>query len=521
MKSYFGYIRVSTVKQGEHGSSLQEQRDAITAYARRSNLAISGWFEEMETAAKQGRSAFNRMLADLERGQAAGVIIHKIDRSARNLRDWARLGELMDRGIDVRFVHDNLDLTTRGGRLSADIQAVVAADFIRNLRDEVRKGQRGRLKQGLYPFCAPRGYLNSGKGKRKEIDPLVAPLVRQAFELYATGNYGLHQMRQELARRGLRSTRGAPIGLNAISLLLRNPFYAGIIRIRGTTETYEGVHEPLVSTRIFERVQAILSGRLYPRWQIHQFRFRRLIKCGQCGRSLTGERQKGRVYYRCHDYGCSGVSMAETVVEDAALRGLRNLRLSDQDIGDFRDVLQECVASEKGHRRERAQQVTRELALVDERLARLTDALLDGDIDKETHDARKTTLLGRRIELREEAEGRSPLTPAANLLELFELGLVALPAYEKGNDEEKRAILRTVSSNFVAHGKTLLFPMVFPFSELEKWSTDQGGAPYRDAVRTTAHDKRKRELRNFMRALVKKQPGGEAPEALPRSCSVR
>jgi site-specific DNA recombinase len=157
MKAYFAYIRVSTVKQGAHGSSLQEQRAAIEAFASRSALAISQWFEERETAAKQGRTAFNRMLADLERGRAAGVIIHKIDRSARNLKDWARLGELMDRGIEVHFVQDNLDLATRGGRLSADIQAVVAADFIRNLREEVRKGFYGRLKQGFYPLPAPRG----------------------------------------------------------------------------------------------------------------------------------------------------------------------------------------------------------------------------------------------------------------------------------------------------------------------------------------------------------------------------
>src|SRR5688500_5225998 len=100
MRQYFAYIRVSTVKQGEKGSSLQEQRAAIENYARRQGLAISQWFEEKETAAKLGRPVFTEMLKGLERGRAAGVITHKIDRSARNLRDWARLGELVDRGIE-------------------------------------------------------------------------------------------------------------------------------------------------------------------------------------------------------------------------------------------------------------------------------------------------------------------------------------------------------------------------------------------------------------------------------------
>src|SRR5258708_10868791 len=151
MKPLYAYTRVTTGKQGERGSSPQEQKAAIENYARRHGMTISRWFEERETAAKRGRTMFNTMLRALAKGEAAGVIIHKIDRSARNLRDWADLGELIDRGVEVHFAHESIDLQSRGGRLSADIQAVVAADFIRNLRQEIRKGFLGRLKQGLYP----------------------------------------------------------------------------------------------------------------------------------------------------------------------------------------------------------------------------------------------------------------------------------------------------------------------------------------------------------------------------------
>jgi site-specific DNA recombinase len=139
-KRYFAYIRVSTTKQGERGSSLTEQKSAIEGYASRNGLSVVGWFEEMETAAKQGRRKFSEMMAQLRVGKADGIIIHKIDRGSRNPRDWADLGDLVDRGVDVRFVSDNFDLFSRGGRLSADIQAVVAVDYIRNLREEVKKG---------------------------------------------------------------------------------------------------------------------------------------------------------------------------------------------------------------------------------------------------------------------------------------------------------------------------------------------------------------------------------------------
>ena len=151
MTRCFGYIRVSTAKQGEQGVSLEVQQDAIARYAEMHGIEIAEWFEERETAAKRGRPVFTRMVRLLRARRVEGVVIHKIDRSARNLRDWADLGELIDAGVSVHFVSDNLDLTSRGGRPTADIQAVIAADYIRNLREETKKGLYGRLKQGIYP----------------------------------------------------------------------------------------------------------------------------------------------------------------------------------------------------------------------------------------------------------------------------------------------------------------------------------------------------------------------------------
>lgn len=257
----YAYIRVSTVKQGERGSSLAEQRLAIEEYAKRNNLKIIEWIEEKETAAKRGRANFMRMLDKLITGQAQGVIIHKIDRGARNLRDWADLGSLIDKGIQVHFAHESLDMQSRGGRLAADIQAVVAADYIRNLRDEVKKGFYGRLRQGLYPLPAPIGYLDQGSGLPKIPDPIMGPLVQKAFGLYSTGEFNLRKLGQEMHRLGLRNRGGGKVARTSLSWILNNEFYIGVIHIRRTGERYPGIHKPLVKKSDFDRVRDVLRGR--------------------------------------------------------------------------------------------------------------------------------------------------------------------------------------------------------------------------------------------------------------------
>lgn len=480
MKTYFAYIRVSTTKQSEHGSSLQEQRGAIEAYAARHDLRISAWFEETETAAKQGRREFARLTSQLRAGKAAGVIIHKIDRSARNLKDWAGLGDLIDAGIEVIFAHEALDLRTRGGRLAADIQAVVAADFIRNLRDEVRKGFYGRLKQGLYPLPAPRGYLDRGKGREKAVCPIEGPLVRQAFELYGSGGYSLELLRHELASRGLRSGNGNPLSYEALSVLLRNPFYIGLMRIRKTGEMFEGNHAPLVPKQLFDRVQAVMDGRLYPRIEKHSFLFRRLIQCARCGKSLTGERQKGRVYYRCHDRGCRGVSVTEVKVEQRVADALRALALDERDVRDLRDLFREQLALEDAGKDDRQRQITRDLGLAEQRLSRLTDALIDGVIDKSAYEERKAGLLLQRRELNDQLQSGEGAAFWRDVAEKFERGLTAYLGYQTGHEGEKREMIQLVSSNLSVNGKEALLSLYFPFKEISEWAISSNGAPRRN-----------------------------------------
>ena len=392
MNQYFGYIRVSTARQGE-GVSLDQQKSAIETYAKIHGLSIVDWFAEMESASRRGRPIFNDMLTQLEKRRVHGVVIHKIDRSARHLADWVWVGELIDRGVDVRFVHENLDLTSRSGRLTGDLLAVIAADYSRNLRDEVKKGLDGRLKQGVYPFRAPVGYVDCGGGKLKQIDPIKGPLVRLAFELYASRRYSIPMLRLELHRRGLRQPSGRPLSIKGISTILNNPFYVGIIRIKRTGQTFAGNHPPLITKAHFDRAQAILRSRSNTKVLVHDFALRRVIRCASCGYALTGERQRGHTYYRCHQRSCPGVSIRE----EAALSEIRwfheLIRLSDKDMGDMRDFVDQANDERATTNAMEAARIKRALGLCEERLSRLTDALLDTLVDKETFERKKAILL--------------------------------------------------------------------------------------------------------------------------------
>lgn len=486
MKEFFGYVRVSTAKQGEHGVSMQEQRDAIVRFAQSTNLEVSQWFEERETAAKRGRPVFTRMLKLLRHGKAHGVIIHKIDRGARNLKDWADLGELIDHGIEVHFANESLDLHSRGGRLSADIQAVVASDYIRNLREETRKGFYGRIKQGLYPLPAPLGYVDRGKGKLKELDPIRAPLVKKAFVLYATGGYNLHGLADEIARSGLRNRNGGHVTVSGLSVILNNPFYIGLIRLRRTDETFPGAHQPLITKSVFDRVQSILRAKTYARPGRHPVPFRRLLRCARCGYSLIGEMQKGRVYYRCHTQDCPVTSVREDDVDGQIARALDPLRFTDDELAYLKSRVARYKATWETERESALNAQRLRLSNLQDRLNRLTDAFIDGTIEKDLFERRKAAFLMDQKELEEkmaalEANHRSV---PDRLAEFLELAGTAYFQYKMALPEEKRDLVEMVTSNCRVNGRNVELMLSLPFSEVANRYDNSNGAPYRDRLRT-------------------------------------
>lgn len=484
MKTYYSYIRVSTARQGE-GASLDVQKDTNANYAKQRGMKIVRDFEEMETAAKQGRAVFNEMIALVKARKADGVIIHKIDRSARNLKDWAEIAHLIDMGIEVHFSHESLDMQARGGRLSADIQAVIAADYIRNLRQEAIKGLYGRLKQGIYPFYAPVGYNNNGGGKQKTPDPIQAPLVRKAFELYATRKFSLEKLVPQMQRLGLRNTRGGKVHLNGLSLILNNPFYCGILKVKG--QSYKGGHEAIISTTLFSRVQAILQGNTNQKIIKHEFLFSKRIKCLHCKFSMIGEKQKGHNYYRCHTKGCPTKSMRETTVENLLEKALVLPEIQEPEKIKMFAHLDGIEKSNSEKQKEFLASLNLQKGQIQQKIERITDIYIDNGIDKETYEKKKSSLLFefKGMEEREHVITSKQGDVYKRTRQFLELASSLTKSYKKGIFEEKRELLETATSNLYILGKKLIVSMRLPFSDMAERHNFELCGHNRDTPRKT------------------------------------
>jgi site-specific DNA recombinase len=352
------YLRVSTLDQATKGNtnrdgfSIPAQREACRRKAKDLGATqIKEYADRGESARSAARPELQRLLADLcgKKG-IEYVIVHKIDRLARNLHDDVMIGLAIKKGgAQLVSVTENID-DTPSGQLLHGIMAAIAEFYSRNLAAEALKGATEKAKQGGTPFQAPIGYLNvTERINRREIhtvalDQTRAPLVRWAFERYATGDYGQRQLCAALEKRGLRSrirrrSVVAPLSLGGLNKMLCNRYYLGYLRYCGVE--YKGNHQPLVTPSVFAAVQMVrLNHMLRDNKHRHHFHYlSRLLLCSRCGRHLCYSVHKNRYgvnyyYYFClnrKDRLCDLVYVPVAKVEDAIANEFKKLKFSESD----------------------------------------------------------------------------------------------------------------------------------------------------------------------------------------------
>lgn len=294
------YARVSTGAQADRQLSIPAQLAAM-----RQHVSQQGWtiFEEFLEAGVSGRTAerpeLKRLLARCRESdaQVEVVLVHKLDRLARNLADHVAIRSYMAK-YKVRLVSvtENLDDST-SGQLVEHIMASLAEFYSANLADEVRKGLAERVKQGGWPHLQPLGYRRSvpdGRGRRRvELDPQKAIPLRWAFETMAAGQHRASSVLIWLRQHGL------PVSQSHLHRLLRNPFYCGRLLWKG--QIFRGLHAPLVSEELFDRVQIVLKdrGHSWNRRNGWSAMLHGLAKCQACGNFVSTDRHGHLLYYRC------------------------------------------------------------------------------------------------------------------------------------------------------------------------------------------------------------------------------
>ncbi len=406
--SYVMYLRKSTRAEDRQIASIQSQKAELKILARTNSLRAGRTIAESRSASKPGRPGFAELLRLVESGEVNSILTWKLNRLARNFDDGGKIISLLQAG-KIREIRTPAKtyLPTDNAVVLA-IELGMANQYARDLSEDTKRGLRSKVERGEMPGAAPLGYRNVRHGKRKKIaiDPRRGPAVKEAFTLYATGEYTTGQISEHLATRGVLSQRrwgfsgGKPLGLDRISKILTNPFYYGHFRYAG--ELREGSHEPLITKALFDEVQVQLSKRWpnAPRRLIVPKAFLGLLHCGECGCSVTAERQKGHIYYRCTKKNprrnCAQPYVREEDLTSEILGVLSPFVLQSEIIDELRAMHTRDEAESIKNSANRIKPLEQQLERLDSALEDLLDMRLDGEIDANLFARKKATLLGEK-----------------------------------------------------------------------------------------------------------------------------
>ncbi len=462
--------RVSTKEQEDVGYSLEAQERLLREYCERHYLEPTLVLQFSETASKYTeRKKFHEFVSQVKKLGIANIVVEKVDRLTRSgNRDAALIEEWFegDPNRHVHFVKQSLDIhkeAASSAKFVWSMHVAVAKQTTDNLSEEVRKAADVMLRRGIWPTKAPVGYLRDKTNEQSpiQIDPKKAPLIEELFKLYASGEWSLPRLTDEIYVRGLVNANNHKIMTSRIHMMLQDPFYIGKMRYRD--RDWQGAHQPIVSEELFDKVQRRMKRKLKGTgavvYQKHNHKFRWMAKCMSCQKRLSWEVQKARIYGYCKRNGLctSRASMREADLEQALFPYFKFLVIKNPALREWIGRL--LKSAEKGgltFRAYKREHLTEKLKEAEKRRDGLIDLRLSGDISKEEFDLRradyaveiertKTTLL---------SPSNYDLASHPSASEIYELGQHAEDAYSKRDSKEQRALLvKVFDSIWVGNGK--------------------------------------------------------------------
>jgi site-specific DNA recombinase len=478
------YLRVSTKEQAEEGYSIPAQAEACRRF-----IADRGWeladeyVDRGESARTADRPQLQAMLARLSEDRSIeALVVHKLDRLARNLEDHAEVrAALRKAGVQLHSVTETL-ADSASGKLVEGILASIAEFYSANLGQEIRKGMDQKAAQGGWPVRAPFGYRNvrrDGPGRRGESvlepDP-QAPLVVWAFERYATGTLSLAALTEQLAERGLRNRLGNSPGISAVHRMLRNPVYAGVVRWRAVER--EGIHPPLISRELFDRVQSVLDAHSSGgerSWK-HDHYLKGTLVCAECGSKMYYAIAKGRFgYFRCigRNTGRARCSQGRYVPAPELERDVEALyegvRVPAALRRRLERVLRTEIAERERHRAEATEFLGRRLRQLANEREKLLRAYYAAAIDVATLKREQARINAEVAEAESQlANDREKLAQAKQIIDLaLDLAKDCAASYRKARPDVRKmwnhAFFRTIQ---IRNGAIADFTHEEPFASL-------------------------------------------------------
>ncbi len=490
------YLRVSTKDQAERGGttegfSIPAQRDVCIKKAKALGATVVEEFADLgESAKTTQRPELQRLLAYVIENQVEYVIVHKVDRLARNrLGDALISMEITKSGAALVSCTENID-ETPSGLLMHGIMSSISEFYSRNLANEVIKGSVQKAMGGGTIGRAATGYLNVRKVesgveiRTVEVDPVRGPLMQWAFEEYATGQWSMRTLLTELTARGLdsvatRQQPSKPLVLSNFHRLLRHPYYKGTVRYRGVE--YEGKHPPLVSIETWDRVQAVLDAQNVSgeKQRDHHHYLKGSVYCGQCGSRLAVSKNRGRRGKVYEYFICLGRKDRRTTCTQQAIRIEATEELvadhyrTVQPTPELRSQIQRTLADDIAANRQLSKQETerqgRRIRKLEDERAKLLEGYYAGAIPLEVMKVEQHRIAAgikaatsRLHSLTAECD-----TVEANLQQAVDLAANWHEAYLRANNTERRLLNQAIFEKlYITHEGRVYHEFADPFDLL-------------------------------------------------------
>jgi hypothetical protein len=347
-----------------------------------------------------------------------------------------------------------------------------------NLSENVKRGIRQKIRRGEFLTIAPIGYVNNPKTRNIEPDTIKAKIVEKIFTDYAEGNESVDSLRHRLSFLGILNCKGELFSKSHMYFILNNPVYIGKIRHKG--ELFEGKFPAIVSTEIFEAVQKRLHNNHRPRKSKHRhdFPFTELLKCGECGSSITAQFGRGHGgiyrYYRCtkRRHACSQGYLQEHLLAKQLREELQKISLPESWYKTGLEQIEKWVEEEKTGQQALIQNIGNAIIEVKRKLDKLVNGFLEGIIEKDTYLEKKEKLILKKGDLEEQSKqfGDKTLVWLEPMTRWLEAARHAGEISKSENYHEIKSFVEKIGSNLLLQDKKIKIKWKEPFLILRKYN---------------------------------------------------